>query len=105
MGSRSELIPKPSPYAAYRVIDGEAVIITIADSRQHTLNATGTFIWSLLEEGVLTVGQIAVMVHMEFCVDERDALEDVIQFTDDLVEKGMVVLTHTNHGEQQQVEP
>jgi len=40
-----ETYPEQNPKAAWRVYEGEAVIVSPADSTLHTLNAVGTVIW------------------------------------------------------------
>ena len=49
--------PEQNPRAAWRVYEGEAVIVSPEDSMLHTLNAVGTFIWEAAD-GRTTLGTI-----------------------------------------------
>lgn len=45
--------------ASWRVVDGEAVIIHLVTTHYYGLNATGTFLWSLLAERPHTAAELA----------------------------------------------
>lgn len=74
---------------AWRLIDGEAVIITPADSTMHSLNETGTRIWELLGQNQ-TVAQVAERIREEFDVTPEVAQKDTLWFVQCLSKKGLV---------------
>ena len=74
---------------AWRMIEGEAVIITPSDSTMHTLNETGTRIWELID-GARSLGEVAEALQAEFEVDEKKAREDTLWFAECLAKKGLV---------------
>ena len=75
---------------AWRIIEGEAVIVTPLDSKVHILNEVGTRIWELLEGKEMKVGQIIEMICEEFEVAQKKAEEDVNKFVKEMCEKGIV---------------
>jgi hypothetical protein len=74
---------------AWRLIDGEAVIITPSDSTMHSLNESGTRIWELIS-GNRTLGEVAEAVQVEFDVDAERARKDTLWFVECLAKKGLV---------------
>jgi len=57
--------PLRAPSVAWRVIQGEAVMVLPATGRVHTLNPVGTRFWELVD-GQRTLGEIARQLHEEF---------------------------------------
>lgn len=74
---------------AWRMIDGEAVIVTPADSTMHTLNDVGTRIWELMT-GSRSLKEVAGILCTEFEVDRERAEKDTIWFAECLAKKGLV---------------
>ena len=74
---------------AWRMIDGEAVIITPADSTMHTLNDVGTRIWELMT-GTRSLREVAGVLCAEFEVDRERAEKDTLWFTECLAKKGLI---------------
>lgn len=74
---------------AWRMIDGEAVIITPADSTMHSLNDVGTRIWELIT-GNRTLREVADVIQTEFDVEADRAQKDTIWFAECLAKKGLV---------------
>ena len=74
---------------AWRVIDGEALLVDPKDSRIYPLNTVGTAIWELLD-GRKRCGDIAAAISEEFEADESAIQKDVRKFLEDMVEKGLV---------------
>jgi len=74
---------------AWRMIDGEAVIITPSDSTMHTLNDVGTRIWELMT-GDRSLAEVAELLCAEFDVDKGRAEKDTIWFVECLSKKGLV---------------
>jgi len=80
---------KRNDEVAWRIIDGEAVIVTPADSVMHTLNDVGTRIWELLT-GERNLKEIAQLLCADFDVDEKRAQADTVWFVSCLQKKGLI---------------
>jgi hypothetical protein len=86
--SLSNIIQRQSE-VAWRLIDGEAVVITPVDSTMHSLNDTGTRIWEAID-GQRSLKQVANIVAAEFEVDRGRAEKDTLWFVECLAKKGLV---------------
>jgi hypothetical protein len=71
------------------MIDGEAVIMDLAASRNLGLNPAGSLIWSLLADH--DEQQIAAALADRFAVEPEAALQDVREFVEGLRSRGLVV--------------
>lgn len=80
------------PRAAWRVYDGEAVIISPDDSTLHTLNAVGTLIWEAAD-GKTTPGAIVGRICDEFEVERERAERDAMAFIEGLRQRGLLVMS------------
>jgi hypothetical protein len=74
---------------AWRLIDGEAVVITPVDSTMHSLNDTGTRIWEAID-GQRSLKEVAQVLAAEFAVDRDRAQKDTLWFVECLAKKGLV---------------
>jgi hypothetical protein len=74
---------------AWRMIDGEAVIITPSDNTMHSLNESGTRIWELIN-GSKSLREVASVIQTEFDVDQQRAEQDTLWFVECLAKKGLV---------------
>lgn len=74
---------------AWRVIDGEALVVSPKDSLIYPLNDVGTRIWELLD-GKRTVSDIASIICGEFEGDGKAVQDDVMDFIEDLSKAGLV---------------
>jgi hypothetical protein len=83
--------PAQNPLAAWRVYEGEAVIVSPEDSMLHTLNAVGTFIWEAAD-GRTALEAIVDRVVDTFEVDHATATRDAAAFIDELTRKGLLTL-------------
>ncbi len=83
--------PRPHPDSAGRILDGEAVVVTPADGKMHTMNEVGTWLWERCD-GRRTVAEIVKELTGEFDVDEETARADVTAFVSLLQEKGVLDL-------------
>ena len=81
---------RPVRKVAVRVIDGKAVMITLADSKLHRLNASGTRVWEGIEGG-RTVSEIVDGLCREFAVPRERADADVGALLGELLARGIVV--------------
>ena len=90
-GSVSERYPVQNPRAAWRVYDGEAVIISPDDSMMHTLNPVGTLIWEAAD-GRTPLTAIVTRICAEFEVDAARAEREARGFIDTLCQRGLLTL-------------
>lgn len=74
---------------AYRIIDGEVVIIDLKDNKLHVLNPVATFIWEHLD-GQTQIKDIVKKISKEFDVDSDTAERDCIDVISDLKKKNLV---------------
>jgi hypothetical protein len=73
----------------WRLINGEAVIVTPSDNIMHSLNEVGTRIWELTD-GKRKLGDVALCLQTEFNVDTKQAQTDTLWFVGCLKKKGLV---------------
>ena len=77
------------PDAAYKMIDGEAMIVLPGKGVVHVLNPSGSLIWDLLD-GSRNLDSIIARVCEEFEVDPETAGSDARQFLQELEKFQMV---------------
>ena len=87
-----QYVVKNNEKTAYRIIDGEAVVVNLKDSTFHTLNPVATLIWEKAD-GQLKAKQIIEKICQEFEVDWDTAERDCLEFLGKLASKGMIVLS------------
>jgi hypothetical protein len=83
--------PAQNPLAAWRVYEGEAVIVSPETSMLHTLNAVGTFIWEAAD-GRTALDAIVDRLVDAFEVDHATAARDADTFVDELARKGLLTV-------------
>ena len=81
--------PQREPAAAWRVIDGEAVMVLPSSGRVHTLNGVGTRFWELVD-GTRTLGDIAGQLAEEFDAPAARIETDCHEFARELRERGLL---------------
>ena len=81
-----------SPRTAWRVYDGEAVILWPDDSTLNTLNPVGTLIWEAAD-GQRPLSAIVAMICEEFDVDPERAKQDATAFVAKLRARGLVTVS------------
>ena len=84
-------VVKKNDSVAWRIIDGEALLVDPLQSLIYPLNPVGTRIWELLDGGK-TVHSIISTVCDEFEGDSKTIEEDVVLFVEDLIKKGLAQL-------------
>jgi hypothetical protein len=77
---------------AYRIIDGEAVIINLKNSELNILNSVATFIWECLNAHA-KVKDIIKSLSDEFEVDYETAEKDCIDLIFELIDKEIIILS------------
>jgi hypothetical protein len=78
------------PQVMSRLVGDETVLLDLASGIYFGLDGVGKRIWETVEDGQ-SLAQTVAVITAEFAVDEAQAQEDVIQFTSDLVERGLLV--------------
>lgn len=81
-----------SPFLAWRVIEGEVVIISPQERELHTLNEVATAIWHLAD-GTRTLRQIALELSQTYEIAPEEVLPDVVAFAQEMIEKGVAFLS------------
>ena len=83
--------PVQNPRAAWRVYEGEVVIVSPEDSTLHTLNPVGTLIWEAAD-GRTALASIVGRVCEEFDVDRATAARDAMAFVEQLCRRGLLTV-------------
>ena len=78
------------PQVMSRLVGDETVLLDLASGVYFGLDGVGKRIWDAVGEG-RSIGEIAAIITAEFEVDEVRAQADVVAFTSDLVERGLLV--------------
>ena len=78
-----------SPATAWRVIEGEAVILSLDTKVLRGLNPVGSRVWELID-GQRSEDEIARLIVAEFQVAPDVAACDVRAFVEELLAKGLV---------------
>jgi hypothetical protein len=86
--------PLQNPRTAWRVYDGQAVIVSPDDSTLHTLNAVGTLVWEVAD-GRRDVAAIVARVCEAFDVAPERAEDDVRRFVGELLTRGLLTVSTT----------
>jgi hypothetical protein len=73
-------------------LDGQAVILGLADGVYYGLDPVGATVWALLEREPHTVAQLRDAVTGEFEVDAPTAEADLIELMGDMLARGLVEL-------------
>jgi hypothetical protein len=85
-------VPVPVDGLTVKRIGTETIILTESGEELHTLDETGTFVWSGIN-GKRTVGQILDILCAEYDVIRERAQKDVLVFIEALAEKKIIRLT------------
>jgi hypothetical protein len=83
-----------NPQTAWRVYDGEAVILLAEDSTLNTLNAVGTLIWQAAD-GKTPVSALVARICEEYDVEPTAAQRDAAAFIETLCQRGLVAVSET----------
>ena len=73
---------------AWRIIEGEAVILSLDTKVLRGLNPVGSRIWDLID-GQRSLEEIVGVIVQEFDVAPGDAAQDVRAFIQDLLDRGL----------------
>lgn len=75
---------------AYRIFEGQAVVVDLAQGTLNTLNTTATRIWHLME-GDVSIGEIAKNITQEFEVSLSEAVDDILDIFRTMAAMGWVI--------------
>ena len=87
---KNEYIIPDKDKIAYRVVDGEAVILNLKNNELNILNPVATFIWEHLN-GHTQLEEIVNELSEEFDVDYKTAEKDCMDFISQVKDKGIVI--------------
>lgn len=83
------MIVAKAPTTAWRIIEGEAVILSMETKVLRGLNPVGSRVWELID-GRRSVEEITGLIVQEFDVTPEDAAQDVRGFVKELLDRGLV---------------
>ncbi len=83
--------PCRRPEIAWRVIDGEAVVVNPRSGLVYPFNPVATRFWELAD-GTREIEQIIEQILEEFEAPHEDIERDIAEFLQMLVERGMIAL-------------
>lgn len=89
-----ERYPTRNAQTAWRVYDGEAVILLAEDSTLNTLNAVGTLVWEAAD-GATPMSAIVARICEAFDVERAQAERDATAFIERLRQRGLVIVSET----------
>jgi hypothetical protein len=84
----NKVIVVRNPNVPYRIVNGQLLL-----SPGYTLNETGTFIWSMIEDSGATIKELHNALCKEFKIpysDRKKVLEDLIFFLWELYVRGSI---------------
>ena len=84
------MILAKAPTTAWRIIEGEAVILSLESKVLRGLNPVGSRVWELID-GRRNVEEIVGVIVSEFDVSREAAARDVTGFVQELLDKGLVI--------------
>lgn len=83
------MIVAKAPTTAWRLIEGEAVILSMETKVLRGLNPVGSRVWELID-GRRSVEEMAGLIVEEFDVTPEAAAQDVRGFVEELLARGLV---------------
>lgn len=84
-----ERYPHRTKNTVHRVLGDEAMVSNLSQSSFYNLNPVGTFIWERCD-GRHSIKEIGAALAAEYPVVLQEALEDCLQFVNELVEEGLL---------------
>ncbi|NOX63084.1 MAG: PqqD family protein [Chloroflexi bacterium] len=82
-------VPVRQPDLAFRLFDGEAVIIDPLVGKIYMLNPVGSRIWELVD-GTRTIAEIGETLSGEFEIDVEQATESAFVFCEQLLNRNLL---------------
>jgi hypothetical protein len=82
-------VPVPIDSLVARKIGDETILVNESGDTLHTLNETGSFVWSLID-GRRSLGEILSFMDEEYDLPADAAEKEVADFVQELVQRGLV---------------
>lgn len=73
----------------YRIINDKAIILNLKTGKYYSLNESGTFSWSLLENKT-SIDELVDRAVENFGIDKKEAIRDIKLLLKDLISERMV---------------
>ena len=86
--SKTRLHPNETDVAA-KVIDGEAILINLANGNYYSMDKVGAKIWELIEAGA-SVDELVANIVLLYDVAEEEVRGDIERLVEALVKEGLV---------------
>jgi hypothetical protein len=81
---------RPSADVIFRELEAESVLLDLASGHYFGLNAVGTRVWLLLENGA-TVDGVVDAIAAEFDAERAEIARDVAELLTELAARGLVI--------------
>jgi hypothetical protein len=85
-----DVVLTPSPDVIVRELGRESVVLDLSSGRYFGLNAVGTRVWQLIQQGEAVDGLIRTLTD-EYDAEAGDIERDVLALLEDLKTRGLVV--------------
>ncbi|HSK48290.1 MAG TPA: PqqD family protein [Coriobacteriia bacterium] len=82
-------VPNRADGSAWRMVDGEMIVVSATTANILSLNGTGAFVWERLD-GEKSIGAIAAELAEAYEVSRDEAEEHVSEFLGSLHDEGLV---------------
>lgn len=89
MGNLTDGSPVIHPALTWRLLDGEAVIVSPTSGEIRVLNHVGSEIWQLVADGT-QVTEIESVLADQYGLSPQQAKVDVSVFLEDLMKRGLI---------------
>ncbi len=86
-----DMYPERTNETAFRIINGEAVIMNLTTGYYYSINEVGARIWDLCDGGH-SIKDIALFISQEFDTAEERAGQDVVELLNDLDSEKLVII-------------
>jgi len=81
---------RQNPEVAWRTLEGRSVLVNLDTQKTLLLNEVGSRAWEIFEE-THTIDEVAGEIETEFNAPAEIIRRDVMEFTAQLVEKGLLI--------------
>ncbi|MDD5223635.1 MAG: PqqD family protein [bacterium] len=82
-------VPRITPGIAFRIIEGEAVLVNPENKMIYVLNHTGAFAWQKID-GKINIKKIAQALSLEYQADTSKAENDLLELFEGLSDRGLL---------------
>jgi len=84
--------PAKNKNVAWKVLDGESVVLNLDSGVYFTLNMTGTAVWERID-GATSLEEIGRGLWEQFEITVEQAQRDLLELTQTLLDEGLVTVT------------